>query len=342
MYVFRLVFDNYTWNTGPLPYSHWRTNIIPSRIPMSALIAGPLVGGPFPEGDDAPRAVMKDYFDTVCPEPVVLDHEAVLSRLPSNYSGGALVDAWVGLLNSTSERCVEIKKVVFTIGLMCSERLLDVMPDFFKSPIVTDFRWSPLVENILPPNSRHFTPDGLPPPSSDHDPYPIIEGLLVLHIRRGDFDGHCKFLAKGNETFTAFNQIQGITDRFNVPPRGPNGDLTDEGVRAYQKACYPSLQEIVQRVGEIRASEVGKRLKNMYIMTNGEREWVTDLKEAFLAADHWDNIASSRDLELTDEQRYVAQAGDMLIGQRADVFIGNGVSQTKRYVGSPLTWLAVL
>lgn len=59
---------------------------------------------------------MKDYFDTVCPKTVVLDHEAVLSRLPSNYGGGALVDAWVELLNSTTERCVEIKKAVFTIG----------------------------------------------------------------------------------------------------------------------------------------------------------------------------------------------------------------------------------
>ena len=215
---------------------------------------------------------------------------------------------------------------------MCSERLLDVMPDFFKSPIVTEFRWSPLIESILPPNSEHFTPDALLPPSSGNDPYPVIEGLLVLHVRRGDFDGHCKFLAKWNETFTAFNQIQGITDRFNVPPRGPDGHLTDEGERAYQKACFPTLEEIVQRVGEIRASEGGKRLKNMYIMTNGERDWVAQLKEAFLAADDWDNIASSRDLELTEEQRYVAQAGDMLIGQRADVFIGNGVSQTKKHV----------
>ena len=84
------------------------------------------------------------------------------------------------------------------------------------------------------------------------------------------------------------------------------------------------MQEIVRRVGEV-ASESGMRLKNIYIMTNAKREWVTRMKEAFLAAGHWDNIASSRDLELNDEQRYVAQAADMLIGQRADVFIGNGV-----------------
>jgi len=79
------------------------------------LKSGPLAGGPFPQGDDAPRAVMKDYFDQVCPKTLVLDHRALLSRLPSDYSAGTLVDAWVELLNSTPERCVEIKKVVFNI-----------------------------------------------------------------------------------------------------------------------------------------------------------------------------------------------------------------------------------
>ena len=58
---------------------------------------------------------MKDYFDTVCPKTLVLDHVVLLSRLPSNYTAGMLVDAWVDLLTSTPERCVEIKKVVFNI-----------------------------------------------------------------------------------------------------------------------------------------------------------------------------------------------------------------------------------
>ena len=58
---------------------------------------------------------MKDYFDKVCPKTLVLDHEALLSRLLSDYRAGMLVDAWVKLLNLIPERCVEIKKVVFNI-----------------------------------------------------------------------------------------------------------------------------------------------------------------------------------------------------------------------------------
>lgn len=219
---------------------------------------------------------------------------------------------------------------------MGSERLLDVMPDFFRSPIVTEFRWSPLIENILRQNFALLSPHGLSQPSTDDDPYPVIDGLLAMHIRRGDFEQHCRSLAEWNMTFTAFNQIEGIPDRFMVPPRGPKGHLTNEGARAYQKACYPTMQEIVQRVGEI-AGKSGRNLRSIYIMTNGKREWIAQLKEAFLAARNWDNIVSSRDLELNDEQRYVAQAADMLIGQRADVFIGNGVRQATRHDFSYLT-----
>jgi hypothetical protein len=226
-------------------------------------------------------------------------------------------------------------------SIMGSERLLDVIPDFLKSPIVTEFRWSPLIEGILRQNFEHFAPNGLPYSPSDTYPYPVIEGLLVMHIRRGDFEQHCKNLAEWSSTFTAFNQLPGITDRFTVLPRGPKGHLTKDGAKAYQKACYPTIQGIVQRVGEIRATESGKRLKNIYVMTNGKREWVAELKAAFLAADDWDNIASSRDLELNDEQRFVAQAADMLIGQRADVFVGNGVSRIKNGIVGCLTLFAV-
>jgi len=54
---------------------------------------------------------MKDYFDGAAQK----SSYWTTRRLPSNYSAGTLVDAWVGLLNSTPELCVEIKEVVFNI-----------------------------------------------------------------------------------------------------------------------------------------------------------------------------------------------------------------------------------
>jgi len=63
-------------------------------------------------------------------------------------------------------------------------------------------------------------------------------------------------------------------------------------------------------------------------MTNGKGAWLADLKHALETSGkgQWDEIVTSRDLTLSHEQKYVAQALDMYIGQRAQTFIGNGFS----------------
>ena len=100
------------------------------------------------------------------------------------------------------------------------------------------------------------------------------------------------------------------------------------------------LEQIVERVREIKKeweesenSNVGgerKRLRRLYIATNGKLPWVKQLKAA-LAADagsgsKWESIASSRDLDLTREQEYISQAVDAAILEKAGVFLGNGFS----------------
>ena len=61
-------------------------------------------------------------------------------------------------------------------------------------------------------------------------------------------------------------------------------------------------------------------------MTNGDEAWLNDLKQALLEIKTWDSVTSSRDLRLSWEEKPIAQSMDMLVGQRAQVFIGNGVS----------------
>ena len=69
-----------------------------------------------------------------------------------------------------------------------------------------------------------------------------------------------------------------------------------------------------------------KKLRRLFIMTNGERGWVASLKQRLYQEGGWDSILSSRDLVLSPEQKAVAQTVDMAIAQRAAVFLGNGVS----------------
>ena len=81
-----------------------------------------------------------------------------------------------------------------------------------------------------------------------------------------------------------------------------------------------------EKIVEVKRSEEGRGLRDIYIMTNGPQDWVTELKDILRKSGEWGRIASSRDLTLSWEQKYVGQAVDMLIGQRAQVMIGNGVS----------------
>lgn len=77
---------------------------------------------------------------------------------------------------------------------------------------------------------------------------------------------------------------------------------------------------------EIKSTPTGQNLKNLYIMSNGDSSWIKKLKAALRQAAKWDNIVGSKDIRLSKEQRYVAHSVDMLIGQKAQVFVGNGVS----------------
>lgn len=123
-----------------------------------------------------------------------------------------------------------------------------------------------------------------------------------------------------------FNSFPQFPDQWTKPEGGGWGETTDENMALYMQRCYPSIDQIVERVGEIRKNPASRGLKDIYVMTNGDREWVKELKAALRAMGGWDKIASSRDMTITKEQKEVAQAVDMMIGEKAQVMVGNGVS----------------
>ncbi|TFK56891.1 hypothetical protein OE88DRAFT_1650384 [Heliocybe sulcata] len=216
---------------------------------------------------------------------------------------------------------------------------------------MTNFHWSPLVHSAVELNSNLFTSSPsflssllsyLPFISSPSYPstlaqYKPIPGLLALHIRRGDFVDHCHHLAKWSSRYNGFNSFPELPDQFEPPAGGGWGETTPENDATYIRHCFPSIEQIVERVTQVRNFEAtrlrrkGGGLKNVFIMTNGPKEWVDELKEALSRrgieeGQEWKNVASSRDLVLNREQKGVAQAVDMVIGQRAQVIIGNGFS----------------
>ncbi|EMD32587.1 hypothetical protein CERSUDRAFT_161539 [Gelatoporia subvermispora B] len=335
------VFDNYTWNRDGSDYTDFNGHLIPSRIPFSALISGPTVGGPFPDGDPAPRAVAKEYWDAVCPEPTIISSDEVTRTLEADASAETILEAWVARLNATEARCVEIARdseQIFPIWVFGSKRVLDIFPGFAASPIMKNFAWSDLVQSALATNLPLVTPPSvwssvlarLPLlqwllPARDEAIPERLDGLLVLHIRRGDFADHCLHLSKWSSDWNGFNKWEGLPDTFAPPPGGGWGENTPENTALYMRRCYPTVDQIVERVEEIRRTRAGRGLRGVYVMTNAKENWIKSLRER-LGEKGWDWVKSSRELDLDWEQKYVAQAVDMMIGERAQVLIGNGFS----------------
>lgn len=222
-------------------------------------------------------------------------------------------------------------------------RLLDDWQTFSKSPTLQEFFWSPLIESAFDVNRKVFssTPTRIPSlstvplypyDSSDASSpsalrYTPIPGLLALHIRRGDFEKHCAGLAKWRSSYVGFNSFPELPDHFSAPP-----DSSEEERKAlYRPHCFVDVADVVRRVQQVREDEwaAGRgELRDIYLMTNAPEEWIAQVKKALSMMDgpSWKSISSSRDLVVTAEQQYVKQAVDMLIGQRAQVFVGNGVS----------------
>ncbi|PSR74431.1 hypothetical protein PHLCEN_2v9843 [Hermanssonia centrifuga] len=228
------------------------------------------------------------------------------------------------------------------------ERVLDIWPVLSTSPLLTLFGYSPLIHaaydvnrdllTSLPiheayypcsnassayPNNAVAT-NGIPPQRCS-DPYAPIAGLLALHLRRGDFEGHCQHLAKWGAAWMGFNSFSSFPDQWVPLAGGGWGETTEENMAIYMQRCYPTIDQIVEKIDEIRKSPAGKGLKDVYVMTNGKREWVQELKAHLRSMGGWNKIASSRDMVINDEQKEVAQAVDMMIGERAQVIIGNGL-----------------
>ena len=103
------------------------------------------------------------------------------------------------------------------------------------------------------------------------------------------------------------------------------------------KHCFPTIRQIVDKVTEVQ--KVSEGLRNVYVMTNAPVSWLEELKVELMKVHKWNQISSSRDLKLSWEQKYVAQTVDMMIGQRAQVFIGNGVRLFSMTFGAPLMGL---
>ncbi|KAI6014964.1 hypothetical protein EDC04DRAFT_2952265 [Pisolithus marmoratus] len=183
-------FDNYTWDPDGPDYSLYNGKLIPSRIPHSAIISGPIIGSSWPPGDPTPRSVSREYFRRVCPQPLVIDSNEINEklRLDTTVPASVIFDKWVDKLNSIRDPCVEIKRSSFQIFEIC------FLPSYLRPSTATPISPAELhnVEPLLTPDKTN--------------PGRLRQPLCPSANWAADWNG--------------FNKFTALPDKFRPPPDG--------------------------------------------------------------------------------------------------------------------------
>ncbi|KAI0032867.1 hypothetical protein K488DRAFT_85461 [Vararia minispora EC-137] len=324
---------NYTWKKETRE-DYWtyergdKKDVVPSRIPLTALLDGPIAGGPFPVSDWRPPAVTTEFFEEVCPHPTYLNVGETKGDLQW-ASAATIMNGIIEKLNSIDDRCVEFVDgtgQLFDFWIFGDgPRMADIWPQLMESPILTDWAWSDLVKSGVEHNCDLIHPFIRPNDLHRSE----LRGLLALHVRRGDFETHCAMLSNWCSLPNAFNTRHDFPDKHNPPvDRTCDGNHHEATHEYYFQHCFPTIEQIVARVEVITADAArqGRKLDRIYILTNGSKDWLGELKIALSQVRPWLSITTSRDLDITWEQKFVAQAMDQLIATRAEVFVGNSWS----------------
>ncbi|KDQ18539.1 hypothetical protein BOTBODRAFT_28926 [Botryobasidium botryosum FD-172 SS1] len=314
------VFRPFQWAMAHTPF-HVQGERRAPRVPLSALLGGPVTGDPWGPGETAPRAITDEWWEVVCPPErrVQVDAVAIKHRFNDTKADGlTLMRKWAKLLGDTQASCVEIVPgsggsadvtQTFDFWLFGDPRILTLWPSLFKSPAITRLYAPQPVRAALTRNSRLLA--GGPVIEVDNH----IPGLIGLHLRRGDYETHCKHLFKYNSTFEAWNMLPGL--RAEPRPKG----VSDEEWHA--RRCWPTIDQIAERMATVKKAYPG--LERVFLLTNGDKAWVAKLKQVLRSAG-WKAVVSSLDLDLSYQEIGLGPAIDMEIARRADVFIGNGWS----------------
>ncbi|KIP04170.1 hypothetical protein PHLGIDRAFT_76434 [Phlebiopsis gigantea 11061_1 CR5-6] len=313
------VFNDYIWDVDGPEYTRFENrNWIPNKIPLSAIVSGPIVGGISTGNVTVPRAIHKDYFNKICPQRSVINVDDVqrIAVKGNDYDPYKITQTYLESINELDDPCcTDPHHSAF--GNMAGMHAL--WPTLSTSPYAAQLDWSPLAHSALATNRHLF----LPPPPSDDAPLPQrFDGLLVLQLRRGDFESHCADLRGWRADFNAYNRFPGFADPWTNPAAADGGEIE----AMYARRCWPSVADVVHKVGAVRRSAAGAGLDSVYVMTNGAEGWAAALEAELGRVFTWARVACSRDAVWTWEERFVAQAMDMLVAERAQVFVGNGFS----------------
>lgn len=193
----------------------WRPRGEKSYVPLSAFLSGV-----------TKESLSSAVFDDACPANKTRHVRLrVTHQVQWDYAKEAL---------SGDEPCIVVDDWIFNWGFLASPSLQHVWPEFQKY-LSMNFGWTQSIIDIvertqkkLNLRSKTYNPTG--------------DSYMALHVRRGDFENHCKILSRSHVGFTTWATLPLLQSSVLAPPL----DTTNE--TSILEHCYPSLRRILDAV----------------------------------------------------------------------------------------------
>lgn len=204
----------------------------------------------------------------------------------------------------------------------------DIWPTF-QHYIHNHFRWSDNVLDIVnrTQSSLNLRPRSAPD-TAQGDAY------MALHLRRGDFEDHCKYLAGKHEGFTTWATLPVLAPAILAPA------LDTYNVTTVMDHCYPSLRRILTAISA--QARTRPHVRTLHILHDGAWDHPTVYLQFYKLAEALKNsewakeqgwvggpmrrVTQSADVPIKRGEYDFAVCVDVEIAARAEVFVGNGYS----------------
>ncbi|KAJ2912421.1 hypothetical protein MD484_g8000, partial [Candolleomyces efflorescens] len=285
----------------------WRPRGEKATVPLSAFLRGPTRG-----------SISEATFNEVCPESDV-KHVRLVTNHNTQWSHAKEV-------LSKDDRCIVVDDWLFSWKYLGSTGIHDIWPSYQKY-LNTHFEWSPQVLSVVDKTEGALNLKSNR--TTKHD-----GSYMALHLRRGDFEGHCAWLKSRQTGFTTWTTLPLLSSSI-LPPA-----LSLSSPDSIYTHCYPSLPRILSAITRLASQK--PHLRRIHILHDGAFDHPLvylqyhKLKAALMNPEWarrngWKGgpmvqVTQSSDLKVERGERDWKVCVDMELAVRADAFVGNGYS----------------
>ncbi|KAJ7703221.1 hypothetical protein B0H17DRAFT_1042316 [Mycena rosella] len=265
-----------------------------ASLPLSAFLPGVTT-----------ESITSAVFDRVCPPSEV-----------THVSLNVENDIWEHAREvlSRPDKCMVVDDWLFRWTFLASPAIHPIWPSF-QHYLSLHFKWSAHILDI----AERARPT---------EPY------MALHLRRGDFEDHCRGLASSQTGFTTWATLPGLNDAVFPPSLDPTN------YTSVMEHCYPSLRRILDAIDS--QARANPHINGLHVLHDGAWDHPLVYLQYFkleaavksparILRAGWKGgpmkvVTHSGTLPVGRGESDWAVAVDVELAIKASVFIGNGYS----------------